>query len=116
VAHSRYRELLVYRRARSLAALLNSAVADWGSFARWSLGIQLVRAADSIGANIAEAHGRATLADQRRLLHIARGSLLEAEHWIDVAHERDLLDAAALEPKVVELAKLLNGLIRSTPS
>jgi four helix bundle protein len=80
------------------------------------LGIQLVRAADSIGANIAEAHGRATLADQRRLLHVARGPLLEVEHWIDVAGERRLLDATALQPRILELAKLLNGLIRSTPS
>jgi four helix bundle protein len=115
VPHSRYRELLVYRRARVLAHQLNSTIAEWESFDRWSLGIQLVRAADSIGANIAEAHGRATLADQRRLLYLARGSLLEAEHWIDVAGERNLLDTTALEHMIVELAKLLNGLIRSTP-
>jgi len=98
-----------------LADQLDSTVAEWESFARWSLGIQLVRAADSVGANIAEAHGRATLPDQRRLLHVARGSLLEAEHWVDVAAHRRLLDASAFQPQIVELAKLLNGLIRSEP-
>ena len=57
-----FEELLAYRRSVVLADELRIAVATWGSFDMWTVGIQLVRAADSIGANIAEAYGRRTRA------------------------------------------------------
>jgi four helix bundle protein len=79
------------------------------------MGLQLVRAADSVAANIAEAHGRATLADQRRLLHIARGSLLETEHWVQVATVRGAILSKEYDQRIAELARMLNGLIRSKP-
>jgi four helix bundle protein len=50
----------------------------------------LVRAADSIGANIAEANGRAKGPDQSRLLVIARGSIYETQHWLERARSRGL--------------------------
>ena len=89
-----------------------SANSPWPSFAQWAFGIQLIRAADSVGANIAEVTGRWHRRDQQRMLYIARGSLHELEHWIDVGKERELLepDAAQAWP---ELARTLNGLIRS---
>jgi four helix bundle protein len=97
--------------ATSLARDLNSAVSTWEKFERWSLGIQLMRAADSIGANIAEATGRWHIADQRRVLYFARGSLYETEHWIAVAKDRGLL-AANADERITELARTLTGLIR----
>jgi four helix bundle protein len=74
--------------------------------------MQMVRAADSIGANIAEARGRWHRPDQLRLLYIARGSLHELEHWLEVAHERGLPAPNAGEA-TTELGRVLNGLIRS---
>jgi four helix bundle protein len=76
------------------------------------MGMQLVRAADSIGANIAEARGRWHRPDQRRFLYVARGSLHELEHWVELAHERDLLPAEARRA-IPELARTLNGLIKA---
>jgi four helix bundle protein len=76
------------------------------------MGIQLVRAADSVGANIAEARGRWHRPDQRRLLYVARGSLHELEHWVELAQERHLLTAEA-SSAIPELARTLNGLIRA---
>jgi four helix bundle protein len=110
---SRFRELVAYQRARTLADAVRTQVLEWDAFDRWSLGIQLVRAVDSIAANIAEAYGRWSPADQRRILHIARGSLLEAEHWITCADERRLMDSSKLTPLVEEAARTLNGLIKS---
>ncbi len=54
---SRHRNFLAYKLAASLADDLHDLVIDWNSFELWSVGIQLVRAADSIGANIAEGLG-----------------------------------------------------------
>ena len=109
---SRFNDLVAYQAARELADGLRLQVLDWNSFDRWSMGIQLVRAADSVGANIAEAFGRATTADVRRLLHIARGSAFETEHWISCAAARGLLDATASEARLRELIRTLNGLIQ----
>jgi len=71
-----------------------------------------VRAADSVGANIAEARGRWHRPDQRRLLYVARGSLHELEHWAELALERGLLPAETSRA-IPELARTLNGLIKA---
>ena len=76
------------------------------------MGLQFVRAADSIGANIAEAMGRWHIPDQRRFLFIARASLYEAEHWLLRAQARDLINTTSLEAEFEEVARTLNGLIK----
>jgi four helix bundle protein len=48
-------------------------VVKWSVFARDTVGKQLVKAADSVGANIAEGTGRGTFVDNRRFVRIARG-------------------------------------------
>jgi four helix bundle protein len=113
VGASRYHELEAYKQAIAIADDVRRAVLGWDPFDAWSVGIQLVRAADSIGANIAEGYGRYGFADQRRLLHVARGSAYETEHWIARAVARGLLADDAFEPRITELLRTLNGLIRS---
>jgi four helix bundle protein len=93
------------------ANAVHEVAARWPTFERWTLGIQLVRAADSVTANIAEAMGREHLPDRRRLLTIARGSLLETESWLLLAEDRRLVPPASAD-QLEELAKALNGLIR----
>ena len=110
---SRFRELTAYKRAREVGDEVRELVLGWESFDRWSVGIQLVRAADSVAANIAEAYGRSTLRDQQRLLLIARGSLFETEHWLETASARGLVGGRNLEPALDEATRTLNGLIRS---
>jgi four helix bundle protein len=73
--------------------------------------MQLVRSGDSVGANIAEAMGRWSQPDRRRLLFVARGSLHETEHWISAAEGRGLLPAG-MAGQVDEISRALNGLIR----
>jgi four helix bundle protein len=114
VEGSSFRRLTAYQLAVALAGALHDAVTAWDSFERWTIGLQLVRAADSIGANIAEATGRWHVADRRRLLMIARGSLYETEHWIVQAQERRLLPQDAHRP-LGEIARTLNGLIKRQP-
>jgi four helix bundle protein len=112
---TRFRRLVAYRLAVDFADELHQAVAAWSAFDRWSFGLQLVRAVDSVGANIAEASGRWTAADRRRLLLIARGSLYEAEHWLLRAEARGLLPAGSTQ-RLDEPARALSGLIkRPTP-
>jgi four helix bundle protein len=104
-------DLRVYAVAAEVADSLHRAVASWPSFERWTLGAQLVRAADSIGANIAEASGRWHQPDKRRLLVIARGSLYETQHWLARAEAR-ALDAGRHEQRLEDIGRMLSGLIR----
>jgi four helix bundle protein len=108
---SNFRSLTVYQRSRALGQMLYERVAQWRAFDRDTVGVQLIRAADSVSANIAEAGGRWSAADKRRLLMVARGSLYETEHWIDTAHARGLLETN-LSDELAAIARPLNGLIK----
>jgi four helix bundle protein len=90
---------------------MHHKIARWPAFDRWTVGIRMMRALDSIGANIAEAAGRWHRADERRFLLIARGSLCESEHWLLCAEERGLLPVGSSD-RLQETARTLNGLIR----
>lgn len=80
------------------------------------MGKQIVRAADSIGANIAEGTGRGSFQDNKRLARMARGSLNETQHFLRRAFRRKLLrpvDVKQLKPLVDNLAPQLNSYIKS---
>jgi four helix bundle protein len=103
--------LHAYQHAGVLADAVFELTRRWPAYERGVMGFQFARAADSIGANIAEAAGRWHLQDRRRFLHIARGSLTETEHWIARAKARGLL-GDELDVTVHKLGGALNGLIK----
>ena len=111
-----FENLRVYQLAEQLADVIWDITCTWNSFARDTLGRQLVRAADSIGANIAEGSGRGSDADYRRFLRMARGSLYETQHWLRRAYKRRLLtqeQVNVLLPVIRELTPTLNAYLRS---
>jgi four helix bundle protein len=61
VAHA-FEKLIVYQRAGLLADEVRAYVRQWDSLDIWTSGVQLIRAADSVAANIAEG-GRALVAE-----------------------------------------------------
>ncbi|MFU8855422.1 MAG: four helix bundle protein [Deferrisomatales bacterium] len=69
----------MYRLSEQLADGIWHVVACWDSFSQETVGRQLVRSADSVGANIAEGSGRGSCRDRRRFVRTARGSLHEAQ-------------------------------------
>ena len=79
-----FENLRVYQFAEDLLSDdVWSIVLEWDSFARDTIGKQLVRSTDSIGANIAEGEGRGSYQDNRRFIKIARGSLQETHIGFD---------------------------------
>ena len=78
----RFEDLRVFRLAETLADEIWKMVSIWNYFEKDTIGKQLVKAADSIGANIAEGTGRGTPADNRKFIRIARGSLNETKYWL----------------------------------
>lgn len=111
-----FQNLKVYQLAEELADELWDVVATWSIFAKDTTGKQLVRSADSIGANIAEGTGRYSYQDNKRFVRIARGSLYETQHWLRRAVRRNLLtqeQTARLRAIVKSLGPMLNAYLRS---
>jgi four helix bundle protein len=111
-----FENLQVYKLAEKLANEVWQIVNGWEEFAKYTLGKQLVRAADSIGANIAEGNGRYSLQDNSRFVKIARGSLNETRHWLRLAYRRNLLtpeQSNQLKPILDELSPKLNAYLNS---
>jgi four helix bundle protein len=111
-----FQKLEVYRLAERLANEIWDATNNWHPFAKETVGRQLVRAADSVGANIAEGAGRGTFQDNRRFVRIARGSLNEVQHWLRLSYQRQLLNdeqVQRLRPIIEELGPRLNAYLKS---
>lgn len=111
-----FENLQIYQLAERLSDEVWAIVIAWEPFARNTIGSQLVRSTDSIGANIAEGSGRGSDADYKRFLKIARGSLYETRHWLRRAFKRQLLtedQVSALTPILDELTPKLNAYIGS---
>ena len=116
MAWKAFHDLEVYRLAEKLADGIWRQVGRWDWFAKNTVGRQLVRAADSIGANVAEGCGRGTYKDNRRFVRIARGSLNETRHWLRRAYRRGLLTGEQVDEVkslLDELGPRLNAYLRS---
>ena len=111
-----FEKLQVYKLAEDLSDGIWDIVLKWDYLDKDTVGKQMIRSADSIGANIPEGTGRGTLEDNRRFIRMARGSLYETQHWLRRAYKRGLLtkqQIALLKPIINELSPKLNAYFRS---
>lgn len=105
----------MYKRAEKVADAVWDLVEPWKWFEKKTVGDQLVRACDSIGANLAESAGRFHKNDVIRFVYIARGSLRETKYWLKRAKTRDLIDEESHDELMEELNQLqkeLNNYIK----
>jgi four helix bundle protein len=111
-----YRELLVWQKARTLAATIYQATEHFPRPETYGLTSQIRRAAVSVASNIAEGQGRLTPGEFLHFLGQSRGSLLELDTQLAIA-----LDLTYLKPdryeildlEVYRVLGLLNRLIES---
>jgi len=107
-----FEDLRVLRAAESIADDVWRQIVRWDEFARDVVGRQLARAADSIGANIAEAYGRFHYGEKIQFLYYARGSLFEAKYWLNRALARNLMPPSEVQDyasRLTDLARQLNA-------
>ncbi|MDJ0746999.1 MAG: four helix bundle protein [Xenococcaceae cyanobacterium MO_167.B27] len=112
---SNFEKLEIYQLAEKLADEIWFIVEKWQYFEKDTVGKQIVRSADSVGANIAEGNGRFNYKDNQRFIRIARGSLNETRHWLRRAYTRNLLtreEIEKLKPVIENLTLKLNGYLR----
>jgi four helix bundle protein len=91
-----YRELIVWERSLELACEVYRLTGHFPSEERFSLTVQMRRAAISIVSNIAEGHARHRRGDFRRAVSIALGGLAELETQIELSTRLGLTDSAGV--------------------
>jgi len=119
MATKSFQELGVYKLSERLADEIWKGVNTWEPFAKNTSGQQIVRLADSVGANIAEGVGRGSYQDNKRFVKIARGSLYETQHWLRRAYTRNLLTVEQVNiftAIINDLAPQLNSYLQSIGS
>jgi four helix bundle protein len=81
---------------------------------KWNLADQIRRSSKSVGANIAEGHGRFYYRDNVRFCYNARGSLSETENHLVDAHDLTYISDDVYQrgrALAAETHRLLNGYI-----
>jgi len=111
------KDLEIYKLAKELSenAWGFYELLDWQD--KKTMGDQFLTATDSIAANIAEGFGRYHYSDKNKFNYNARGSLLEALHWLELLNKRGKIKSGAdknFNNKAVLLSKMLNSYINST--
>jgi len=110
-------ELDVYKLAEDLSDMIWRDFDRWGSKVQNTIGYQVIRASDSIAANIAEGYGRYTPADRKKFYLYSRGSFEETKAWLRKLIRRKVLaESSVAEYKEIidKLGPKLNAFINST--
>ena len=107
-------KLEVYNIAEKFSDDIWDIVVKWDYFKKDTIGKQLVRAADSISANIAEGYGRYFYKESKQFYFYSRGSIQETKSWLSKCR-RKLIATKICEP-LIELCKklllMLNAFIK----
>jgi len=113
---SSYEDLAVWQRGMELVVRIYEIARRLPTTERYGLAAQMRRAAVSIPANVAEAHGRRHIGDKLRFLSIANGSLKELETEVKIMSRLGFLPNQEARDFAVgseELGRMLAGLMRS---
>jgi len=84
-------ELQVYQLSMEIGEEVWNIVIKWDYFSKDTIGKQLVRAVDSVSANLSEGFGRYHYKENKNFSYYSRGSLYETKTWLTKAHNRNLI-------------------------
>lgn len=110
------KDLEVYKLSEELSDIIWNIVIKWDYFSKDTIGKQLVKAVDSIAANIAEGYGRYHYKENKNFCYFVRGSLEETKTWLRKSIRRGLIDRSKNQEMfdiMKKLPKLLNSYIKS---
>ncbi len=109
-------ELKVYGLSMEIGERVWSYVNKWDYFEKDTIGKQLVRAVDSVAANLSKGFGRFHYKKTKNFSYYSRGSLYETKTWITKAKNRGLIsekDFLIFKEKINLIGKMLNNYIKS---
>jgi four helix bundle protein len=114
-----FEDIRVLKAAEEVADVIYKTSSQWDDFARDVVGKQIARAADSIGANIAESFGRFHFGEKIQFLYYARGSPFETKYWLNRSETRKLMNSdekQKITTRLTDIARQLNNFISSLKS
>jgi four helix bundle protein len=110
-------DLDVYKLGEKLSDMIWDDYDQWPEKAQRTIGLQVIRSADSISANLAEGYGRFTAPDRKKFYRYSRGSFEETKTWLRKSIRRRLIEKDRIEQYdniIKELGPKLNAFINAT--
>ena len=111
-----FEKLEVWQNARELAKDIYELTSCFPEAERFGLVSQLRRAANSVGANIAEGMHRNTVKVKARFINQSFGSIMEVLHFIILSQDLKFVTEEnyfEIRPKIEKIANQLNALYTS---
>lgn len=109
-------ELRIYQSSMEIADEIWKIVIQWDYFSKDTIGKQLVKAADSVAANLSEGYGRFFYKEEKQYCYYSRGSLYETKTWLTKANSRNLIsdeDYNKYSDLIKDIGVKLNNYINS---
>ncbi|MEY8758730.1 four helix bundle protein [Chryseobacterium tongliaoense] len=111
-----FKELLVWQKSIEFVTEIYRITETFPKNETYGLISQIRRASVSIPSNIAEGNSRRSKPDYLQFLKISRGSCAEVETQLIISKNLNFLnenDYMKLNGNIIEILKMLNGLINS---
>lgn len=111
-----FKELLVWQKSIDFVTEIYRITEAFPKTEIYGLISQIKRAAISIPSNIAEENSRRSKHDYLQFLKISRGSCAEVETQLIISKNLGFLnedDYLKLDQEIIDISKMLNGLIYS---
>ncbi len=99
----RLEDFNVYNLAMDLGEVIYAEVIRWNYFDKDTVGKQLVRAADSVAANLSEGMGRYHYKERKNFSYYSRGSLFETKTWLTKASNRNLIQKELFDKLIQDI-------------
>ena len=100
-------KLEVYNLAEDFSDKIWNIVISWNFFEKDTIGKQMVRAADSISANIAEGYGRYFYKESKQFYFYSRGSIQETTAWLSKCKRRTIIPSSDCDTLIASAERIL---------
>jgi len=108
-----FEDLVVWQKAHQWVLEVYRHSGGFPKNELYSVTSQLRRAAVSIPASIAEGFKKISVADKRRFMNIAQGSLEECRYYMILTRDLGYGDTSSLAAQLDEVSRLLEGYTRA---
>ena len=112
-----FSDLIVWQKGHKLVLVIYQLTKSFPSEEKFGIISQIQRGVTSITANIAEGYERYYFKDKIRFYYNSRASLAEVQNFLFIVKDLGFIqenDFDDIFPQTTEVAKLINGLIKST--
>ncbi len=104
-----FEDLIVWQKAHAWVLAAYRFTRTFPQSELYALVSQFRRAAVSVPANIAEGYKKNSVADKRRFMNIAQGSLEECRYYLILARDLEYGDSTPLMTQLAEVSRMLNA-------